>query len=163
MKKLITVIAALCLAGCSAPAADSGTEKSSEQNNQTQTDQAVVAEAKKDFDGSAYEETPEGDMIIYTAGGSSEDGNIPTIVANPDTLLQIELDTSGFNGEVLTVYVDGIKNTKLNAGTELNQNVIDLTGDDLTEGTHTVEIVHQEDGANPTIYKKVEYKVESDQ
>ena len=71
-------------------------------------------------------------------------------------MMQIGLDTDGMDGSVCTVYVDGMENTTLNAG-ERTQNSISLTGDALSAGTHTVELVKM-DGDAVVIYKSAQYE-----
>ena len=112
-----------------------------------------------DFDGSAFTDTGEGVMYLRTAGGTSENGNVPEIAAKSTSIVQIELDTDNMDGSVCTVYVDGMENTKLNAG-ERTQNTLTIQGDAVAAGTHTVELVKM-DGDKPAIYKKAEYKVVS--
>ena len=98
-------------------------------------------------------------MYLKTAGGTTEDGNVPEIAVKPNSVIQIELDTKGMDGSVCTIYVDGIENSKVNAG-ERTQNALTIQGDAIAAGTHTVELVKM-DGDKPTIYKKAEYTVVS--
>lgn len=142
---------AATLAGCSGGEQQKAPDAGSEQPAQEQ-------KAAKDFDGSAYSDTGAGVMYLRTAGGTSEDGNVPEIAVQKDTqLMQIELDTEGMDGSVCTVYIDGVENTTMNAG-ERTQQSIALQGDALKAGEHTVELVKM-DGDAPAIYKKAEYKV----
>ena len=64
--------------------------------------------------------------------------------------------TEGMDGSVCTVYVDGVENSKVNAG-EMSQNGI-VIGEGATEpGVHTVELVKM-DGDVPAIYKVAQYE-----
>lgn len=96
-------------------------------------------------------------MFLKTAGGTTEDGNIPEIAAKPGAIMQIELDTKGMDGSVCTVYVDGIENEKMNAGERVQQ-VLTIQGDAVEAGVHTVELVKM-DGDKPVIYKMAQYKM----
>ena len=125
---LVGVVLALCLCGCSS--GNSSSESSSEP----------AAEQTKDFDGANATDTGEGVMYIATAGGTSEDGNVPEITGEG------------------TVYVDGMENTTMNAGA-MTQQSITLEGDDLKQGEHTVELVKLDDTGSPVIYKVAKYKV----
>ncbi len=141
---LVGVVLALCLCGCSS--GNSSSESSSEP----------AAEQTKDFDGANATDTGEGVMYIATAGGTSEDSNIPEITG--EGTMQIEVDTQGMDGSVCTVYVDGMENTTMNAGA-MTQQSITLEGDDLKQGEHTVELVKLDDTGSPVIYKVAKYKV----
>lgn len=96
-------------------------------------------------------------MHLATAGGTTENGNVPEIAGGSKTMVQIELDTNGMDGSVCTVYIDGVENTTMNAG-ERTQQSITLQGDALAKGEHVVELVKM-DGDKPAIYKKAQYKV----
>lgn len=97
-------------------------------------------------------------MYLSTSAGTTENGNVPELVYKQDAaLVQIGINTEGMDGSACTVYVDGIENTKLNAG-EMSQSSISLTGDALSEGVHTVELVRM-DGEEPVIYKIASYKM----
>ena len=159
MKKLAVIamaaVVALVLAGCGGSSQSSGASSASSGSAEASSSKA----AAMDFDGSAFTDTGEGVMYLRTAGGTSENGNVPEIAAKSTSIVQIELDTDNMDGSVCTVYVDGMENTKLNAG-ERTQNTLTIQGDAVAAGTHTVELVKM-DGDKPAIYKKAEYKVVS--
>ena len=70
--------------------------------------------------------------------------------------MSIDVVTEGMDGSVCTVYVDGVENSKVNAG-EMSQNGI-VIGEGATEpGAHTVELVKM-DGDVPAIYKVAQYE-----
>lgn len=158
MKKKCLLIALLCafsLSGCGtssaatdAPAAESKTESS--------------AESTKDFIGDSYSETGDGVFLVVTAGGNSENSNVPVVFAAADTsLLQIGYETTGMSGGSLSyIYIDGMLLTKEQLSD--SQGSLDLSGDSLTVGTHKVEVVQFEndstDGA-VTTYKTASYEV----
>ena len=147
---VLSALFALSLAGCSSSSQQSGQQSDGQQQPQQQTQ-------AKDFDGSAFEETADGIMYLATSGGTSENGNVPHIVGGKSVLLmQIEMRTDGFNGEICTVYVDGMELEKTNVGT--SQLTLNLQGDMLSKGVHTVELVRI-DGDTPSIYKKASYEI----
>ena len=141
---LVGVVLALCLCGCSS--GNSSSESSSEP----------AAEQTKDFDGANATDTGEGVMYIATAGGTSEDENVPEITG--EGMIQISVCTEDMDGSVCTVYVDGMENTTMNAGA-MTQQSITLEGDALKQGEHTVELVKLDDSGEPVIYKVAQYKV----
>lgn len=149
MGKLLVVLTAaalaFCLMGCSS------------DSSKSESSQSEQAQVEKDFDGMNATDTGEGVMYIATAGGTSEDSNIPEITG--EGTMQIEVDTQGMDGSVCTVYVDGMENTTMNAGA-MTQQSITLEGDDLKQGEHTVELVKLDDTGSPVIYKVAKYKVE---
>lgn len=148
MGKLLVVLAAaalaFCLMGCSS------------DSSKSESSQSEQAQVEKDFDGANATDTGDGVMYIATAGGTSEDGNVPEITG--EGMMQIEIDTQDMDGSVCTVYIDGMENTKMNAG-EMVQQTITLQGDDLKQGEHTVELVKLDDTGSPVIYKVAKYKV----
>ena len=143
---------ALTLAACS------GGNASSDQKADNGSKQATEQKAApaKDFDGSNYSETETGTMYLATAAGTSKDGNVPQVKGEGKSLVQIELDVEGFNGEACTIYVDGMKADEENVGRL--QTTISLTGDQLSKGEHTVELVSM-DGETPVIYKLAKYEI----
>lgn len=143
---------ALTLAACS------GGNASNDQKADGGSTQAAEQKAAhaKDFDGSKYAETEAGAMYLATAAGTSKDGNVPQVKGDGKSLVQIELDAEGFNGEACTIYVDGMKSSEANVGRM--QTTISLTGDQLSKGEHTVELVSM-DGDAPVIYKLAKYEI----
>lgn len=164
MKKAITLAAlatvlAFALAGCGGSSQPSTSSASVSSVAASSTSASSVAAVEK-FDGSAFEDTGDGTMFLYTAGGSSEDGNVPQVaVKSGTTLTQIDINYRDGDGSVCTVYVDGIENTKMNAS-KFIQSTLTLKGSGLDSGIHTVEMVAM-DGDTPTIYKKAQYEIVS--
>lgn len=158
MKKKYLLIALLCafsLVGCSnsstttdAPAAESNIE--------------TPTESTKDFIGDSYSEMGDGVFLVVTAGGSSENGNVPVVYAAADTsLLQIGYETTEMNGGSLSyVYVDGMLLSKEQLAD--SQGTLSLSGDSLSVGTHKVEVVQYENDSTDgtvTTYKTALYEV----
>ena len=139
---------ALTLVGCSG-----GESETAEESAPVES-----VEVEKDFDGSGFSDTGAGTMWLSTSAGTTEDGNVPEIVANTNMVMQIGFNTADMDGSVCTVYVDGMENKKTNAAVYMTQESITLQGDALAPGIHTVEMVCM-DGDEPTIYKAAQYKV----
>ena len=115
-------------------------------------------EPKKDFDGSNYTDTGNGELYIVTPDGTSEDGNVPKLIVEKDTVLtQIGCETNGMEYAKCVVYVDGMENGEMITD-DMCYNTISLTEDELSEGVHTVEVVAT-DGEAITIYKSGQYEV----
>lgn len=137
-----------------------------QQNTQStarpQTKQEQQAPAKKDFDGSKQAEVGEGSVMLATAAGTTENGNVPKMTIQKDTqLTQIEVDTKDLDRSAVThIYVDGIENTKGNYGDP--QNAISLSGDALKAGDHTVEVVQfkgDDVSGEVVFYRKLSYQI----
>lgn len=138
-------------------------EKTMTENTESKEEPKKEAkeENKKDLPDGQYSDMGEGTMFLSTAGGTSENGNVPTVFVSDEILLQIGLNTSAFDGSKLSyIYVDGMENAKEQLAD--SQTVIDLSENALKEGKHTVEIV-QYDNDEPTgtmvTYKKAEYEI----
>lgn len=118
-------------------------------------------EAALDFDGSGMSDTGAGTMILRTAGGTSEGGNVPEI-ANPGSdgaLVSIELDYEGGDGSVCDIYIDGMAyDVQINASEYMVQQSLALTGPWLEPGEHKVEVVAM-DGDTVIVYKSASYSV----
>lgn len=155
MKKIAiaacAAVLAMALAGCGGSTSSSAAASSSASSSVSASSSAAA------FDGSGFSDTGAGTMHLATAGGTSENGNVPEIAGGTNTMMQIELDTNGMDGSVCTVYVDGVELTTMNAG-ERTQQALTLQGDALAKGEHVVELVKM-DGDKPAIYKKAQYKV----
>ena len=152
MKKVFAVMAAsalaLCMVGCG----------SSENGESEVPEPAKQEQVKKDFDGSAFSDTGDGVFYISTPDGTSENGNVPKLIVAKDTaLMQIGCGTDGMEYAECAVYVDGMENDSL-VVSEMMQGSINLQGDALKEGVHTVELVKMEGGA-PVVYKIAQYEV----
>lgn len=165
MRKLVivTVLAiacAFCIAGCGSPASSSaGSSASGSASSASPEASGASSSASQDvFDGSAFADTGDVEMVLKTAGGTSEGGNVPQVaVKGANSTIQLEIDCKGGDGSVCTVYVDGVENCKLNAA-KRSQDVLTISGGATEAGVHTVEIVKM-DGDKPAIYKKAQYEI----
>lgn len=157
MKKLAlacSFVLMLALFGCGGSSNDQQTQSASMGEENYQAVEATVGEL--DFDGSAFSDTGDGNMILQTAGGTSENGNVPEVPAEENAMCDFGLSLEGGDGSVCTIYVDGMTNDKTNFS-ELADVTFTVSGERLYEGVHTVELVKM-DGDTPVIYKKAQYK-----
>lgn len=116
-----------------------------------------------EFPDGDYEDMGTGTICLYTPGGSSENGNVPIIFIDGETLLQIGLDSLDFDGSKLSyIYVDGMLVAKEQLAN--SQISLDLSGDMLSVGTHTVQVV-QYDSDDPSgkmiTYKSANYETKN--
>ena len=156
MVTVFSAILAIGMVGCGGGSASSASSSTASQPSGSAASSSASAAAS--FDGSAYSDTGEGYMLLWTPGGSSEDGKVPQVAMKKGTVLtQITIEYHEGDGSVCTVYVDGIENTKMNASPNISS-TLTLQGDEITEGVHTVEMVKME-GDTPVIYKKAQYEM----
>lgn len=153
MKKILTLLLALTL--CFAFVSCGG-------GDDTGTDQDAQTPVERDLAEGDYSDMGEGTMYLSTAGGTSEDGNVPVLYVEADTMLQqIGLDSEGMDGSILSyIYVDGMEVAKEQLAD--TQTVIDLGEAQLTEGVHTVEVVQYADddtAGEMVTYKSAQYEV----
>lgn len=122
-----------------------------------------VAKAR-DLPEGDYTELGDGTVYIATAGGTSENGNVPVIYAEKDLILkQIGLNAWDFNGGALSfIYVDGMLIDKAQlANTQMS---LDLQGEQLSVGLHSVEVVQYENddpASAMTAYKSMQYEIKA--
>lgn len=160
-QKLVMVGAGLALS-LALTACGGAPQQNTQSTAQPQTKQEQQAPAKKDFDGSKQKEVGDGSVMLSTAAGTTENGNVPKLTIQKDTqLTQIEVDTKDLDRSAVThVYVDGIENTKGNYGD--SQNTINLSGDALKAGDHTVEVVQfkgDSTSGEVVFYRKLSYQI----
>lgn len=127
------------------------------------TGDTSAADTGKDLADGNYSDMGDGTMYLSTAGGTTENDNIPVLFETSDTVLDtIEVDTTGFDSSKLSyIYIDGMLNTKEQLGD--SQSSISLEKDALAEGTHKVEVVqydtNEPDGTMVT-YKTASYEIQ---
>lgn len=167
-KKILT---AMCVLGCALLTACGGNNSADEtnsdasavQNEESETNApAESAASEKDFDGDSYSDTGDGTFLLVNSSGNTENGNVIVVYVSADTALeQIGYETSGMNGGALSyLYIDGMLSTKEQLGD--SQGSLDLSGDALSVGTHTVEVVQYENDsvdAAVTVYKSAAYEI----
>lgn len=185
MKKTIVLLTAACIAATisacgSSPVKNEATEPvqtaaETIAEAETVTEEETASEVETETTAEATETVPEngfplpygtdtgtGTMHLATPGGTSEDGNIPSVLAKADTsLLQIGIKTSDFdNTHFSYVFIDGILINAAQYGD--SQGTINLEADALKEGEHTVSVVQFEgdNSENEVItYKEAKYKI----
>lgn len=125
--------------------------------------EAASADTGKDLPDGDYSDMGAGTMYLNTAGGTSENGNIPVLFESSDIVTdQMDVNTSDFDNTKLSyIYIDGMLNTKEQLGDA--QCGITLEKDALAEGTHKVEVVqydtNEPDGTMVT-YKTASYEIQ---
>lgn len=161
-RAFLAIGASLALAGCGSndSAKTDEVEKTDDAAQESQEEQPVDVEPEAepvDFDGSGLEEVGDFEFFISSAGGTSENGNVPVIAWGPDTIGDlVDVNVYGGDGTLCVVYIDGHERNKVNAG---DCNVpVDYYPEDGTEGTHLVELVSYSDNG-ATIYRKASYEV----
>lgn len=148
--------AVLTLAACGGGNATEPVEQAEEKQEEV-AQKTEAPKVDKDFDGTGMTETGACTFYLSTPGGTSEGGNVPQI-AGGATVMQIGYRITDGDGTLCTIYVDGMENKKQNAGD--TQGTLDLSGDALSNGIHTVELVADNNG-EITIYKSGQYEVVS--
>lgn len=102
-------------------------------------------------------------MYLSTAGGTTEDGNIPVVSASSDMQIkQIGINANGYDGSMMAyVYIDGNLVDKQQLSD--SQSTLDLSGDSLSEGTHKVEVVQYTGDTvsadNVATYQTMQYEI----
>ena len=158
---LLSLIFVLSFTACG-----SGSDTTEDNGDTTAVEEpATDNDVERDFPEGDYEEIGNGTMYVITPSGSSEDGSVPVLyvdVSDRDNILEsIELDAWDYDGSVLSyVYIDGMENTKEQLAD--TQTTLGLTGNELSEGVHVVEVV-QFDGDDPAgeilSYRSTSYEV----
>ncbi len=128
----------------------------------SESDSAETPE--RDLPEGNYTDMGNGSLYISTASGTSENGNVPVIMAEKDLLVtQIGLNSSDMDGSKISfIYIDGILNKKEQLST--TQTSVDLSGFSITEGVHKIEVIQYDsdepDGSIVT-YKTASYEIQS--
>lgn len=169
MKKLITLILALILSialiGCGAAeeAAPGGETKA--ETAATSEPAAEPAEEKtRDLPEGDYEEIGEGTAYLSTPSGTSENGEIPFFYVEEDLYLtHVGLNAYNFDGSLISyIYIDGILADKDQLSD--TQTSVELKGDRIAEGLHTVEVVQYENNdpsGAMTLYRIMQYEIKT--
>ncbi|WP_027725426.1 hypothetical protein [Tuberibacillus calidus] len=169
MKKTIMMLSVLflsigLLAACGS--SDSKKDNSNNANKTTTTEKADKNESSKSDTSQAESKYPfpenasptgKGKIVISTPSGTSENGNVPVLIVEPDTAMtQIGIDLSNFDGSKQTyIYINKIFNTAEQVG-EMTQTSLNLEGEFLKPGTYTVTAI-QFDNDDPKSGKVINY------
>lgn len=178
-KKLCTIlVAAVFLSACGTTTAtveepsfqqtvqEEQSVEESESEEESKSEEVVVeseAESAAEVFGLPLgTDCGQGTMHLATAGGTSEDGNVPKILVEDDTILfQIGINTSGFDRTLFSyIFIDGMLVNIAQYGD--SQGTITLENEYLSEGEHIVSVVQYEgdDSANEIItYKEAKYLI----
>jgi len=160
LKKLI--IAGLSiglLSGCGSTDSKSEVKDQTTQSEKSKT--STKKTSKHPFPKDA-KPVGEGKITVDTPAGNSENGNVPVLFSDKNTILdQIGLDYANFQGDKQTfVYVDEIFDRTTQVG-ELTQSTFTLAEDTLKPGVHTVTAVQFEnDDPKGKVLNFVEAKYE---
>lgn len=150
---------AVMMSGC-------GMEKEQKEEMKTETKKETVVESEQEEEIGVElpigTDVGTGTMYLATAGGTTENGNVPDVLAEKETILmQMEVDTEGFDSTKISfVYIDGEFKTKEQFGD--SQSTIDIEGDSMKEGEHTVSVVqyeNNEESGNIITYKEAKYNI----
>lgn len=106
-------------------------------------------------------EIGQGQIIIATSSGTSENGNIPFLYVAKDALIiQMGLDTNEFDESKLSyIYVDGREEAKEQISE--SQLTINLKEKELKVGKHKIEVVQFDNNKTDgqiTTYKTASYE-----
>lgn len=182
-KKIVMII--LCVSvslgvmGCSKETkAKDSTKATTEQSQDTpaspadipdddivQSETGPAEQPKQELAKGDYKDKGDGTMYIACDDSTSEDGNVPVIASKEGaSVIMIEVFTKGFDGSKSSyIYVDGIL-----SGNEQftdSQYSLDLDGDAIGTGKHTVEVVQYSDD-QPTgevvTYKSASYEIKTE-
>lgn len=145
MKKLILILTTLILF----TACGNENNLSDKEGEEVNTSAATVA-----FEDAV--EAGEGEVFLVNASGETKDGNVITVDSGL-TSTQTAVKWTGMDGGQYDIYVDGSVVDTLTMG-DRGQNSINLEGDALSDGSHKVEIVSAENGAD-AFYRLFEYEV----
>lgn len=124
-----------------------------------------LSNSSRDFPEGDYSDTGSGNMFLSTPSGTSENGNVPFVFVEKDTLmLQIGLDARGFDGSKISfIYIDGILVEKYQLAD--TQTSLDLSDNFLSPGSHLVQVVqyNNDDPESEIItYKSASYEVKEE-
>ena len=123
----------------------------------SQADSGIESAAAETFDGSQYDETGDCRFWVSSAGGTTENGNVPTVDSHGATMLQLGVNAADGDGSVCSIYYDGTEVGTIKVGT-MTQQSITLSGDQLAPGVHTIELVLL-DGSEPVVYRRAQIEI----
>jgi hypothetical protein len=152
---LLISVLAVTLLGCGEDAKQEGSSEQDSQQTATKTSEYPFP-ANTDAVGS-------GNVIVKTPSGTSENGNIPVLFAEPDAVfIDIGVDLENFAGDKeVFLYINEIFVYKTQGG-ELVQTSVGLEGDNLKPGEYTLSAVQYEgnDPAKSVVeYHEAKYEI----
>lgn len=142
--------------------AETGLSTSGAGSESTETVSIEGNDSNLDFDGSGLSNMGDGTFVLSYISGTTENGDALVVYYDPDNMLiQLGYSTRGINGSLLSyIFIDGMQKMSQQLGD--SDGSIDVSGDDLSIGTHKVELVQFENneiGGNVTTYKSASYEV----
>lgn len=146
----------LCFAGC-------GSSTGSGTPSQADGSSVEESSAAETIPAGDYTASGNGTVYLSTAGGTTEDGNIPVVSASSDMQIkQIGINANGYDGSMMAcIYIDGNLVDKQQLSD--SQSTLDLSGDSLSEGTHKVEVVQYTGDTvsadNVATYQTMQYEI----
>lgn len=164
MKKLILfslMAVSLTLAACgSDKPTNTEADNSSDLNEQNEVD--VKKESEFPFPDNT-EQLGEASVVVSTSGGDSQDGNVPVLFVNEDTLMDsVWVEYANFQGDKETfIYINGIYDNTDQIG-ELTQTTIELVEGNLEPGIYTVSAVQFEKNnpeSKPIVYTEAQFEI----
>ena len=160
MRKML-LAAALALAFAMPCTADQKDDRIAQLESEVEMLKERIAELEG-TSASASQDVGEGDFYIVNESGNTKDGNTIVIYATgPNTVTGVGITARKMNGALLSyIYVDGVlQDKKQLANTDSN---LQLTGDLLAFGTHTVEVKQYEnddESTEPVFVRSAQYEV----
>ncbi|MBC1482151.1 hypothetical protein HCJ52_03940 [Listeria sp. FSL L7-1485] len=137
-------------------------------NSENETSDSKKEDVKKVEKKTSVEfpdkELGQGEIILKTESGSSEDGNIPFMYKEDDLLTpSIGFEAWEFDGSKLTyVYIDDVLNTKEQLTD--TQTSLDLTTNEYEAGEHEVKVVqfdNDKETGKIITYKTAKYEIKN--
>lgn len=159
-KKIIAVITILTL---SFALTACGSKEAAKTTNTNTTDQTAAKSDTVKIPAGLGTEMGVGKIIVSTPSGTSENGAVPFIYVEKDSLVQIGFDALEFDGAKLSyIFIDGVLNSKEQL--KDTQTSLNLKDDEVKVGKHKVEVVQFDtdkvDGKALT-YKSASYEVKA--
>lgn len=123
----------------------------------------TVYNAGEYFNRKCKDTVSDDEIFLYTMGGTSQGGNIPSIiVANvPNAIQAVPIRFMIENYSVFWIYVDHVYAKIAHAQSGYIES-LNVTGSFVKKGKHTVEVVQYENDdptKKVTLYKKMQYNV----
>ncbi|HFQ5699478.1 TPA: hypothetical protein ACHSGA_002580 [Listeria monocytogenes] len=137
-------------------------------NSENETSDSKKEDVKKVEKKTSVEfpdkELGQGEIILKTESGSSEDGNIPFMYKEDDLLTpSIGFEAWEFDGSKLTyVYIDDVLNTKEQLAD--TQTSLDLTTSEYETGEHEVKVAqfdNDKETGKIITYKTAKYEIKN--
>lgn len=163
LASLLAVASVASLAGCGTSAPESSSTAAPAAGSSAEASAPGETSVAETIPAGDFSSSGDGVVYLSTAGGTTEDGNIPVVGASSDTVIkQIGINAKGYDGTMMAyIYIDGVFADKQQLSD--SQSSLDLSGDSLTEGVHKVEIVQYTGDTvsadNVATYQTMQYEI----